>query len=146
MKLPKINIPDGKNLALVAIAILLMLYAARQIISYLQKVRSANNVTPTVNPVNLTYQSGQYDTWADQLESILQQWPTLDEDQIVKILQRLRTTDDWYELVRAFGIRKISRFVLGNFEGNLIEWFSRRLSTKEMKKISDTLKGIGVYV
>jgi hypothetical protein len=146
MKLPKINIPDGKNLALVAIAILLMLYAARQIISYLQKVRAAINVTPTVNPVNLTYQSGQYDTWADQLESILQQWPTLDEDQIVKILQRLRTTDDWYELVRAFGIRKISRLILGNFEGNLIEWFSRRLSTKEMKKISDTLKGVGVYV
>lgn len=147
MKLPKINIPDGKNLALIAIAILLVLYAIKLILNYFSKIKAQKQLNDLpINPTNLSYQGEQYKIWADQMETILQQWPRLDEDQIIAIIKRLKTTDDYYEIQRKFGVRKISRFVLGTFEGNLNEWLIRRLSSKELKKVASELEKIGIFM
>lgn len=146
MNLSRLKIPDGKNLALVAIALLLLLFALKQVLAYVQRLRAQHVIQQSVNPLNLSFGQGQYKIWADLLQGMLESWPFVDEDQIVTLLQRLKTPDDYHELVRVFGVRKITRYVLGNFEGNLNEWFARRLSEKEIRKLRAVLEQIGIYI
>jgi len=77
-----------------------------------------------VNETNLTYPENNYKVFADGIEAAI--WGTgfipsmnEDDDAIGNILMAMKTTDDVYELVTAYGIR--TRGVLLEDGGNLVE-------------------------
>jgi hypothetical protein len=97
-----------------------------------------------INKKNLSYDAIVYNSMADRLGEAMFDWGT-DEKTIFEILSRLKTKDDWYALVNAFGTRKEPGLLI-YFEGNLIQWLQHELSNSDLKKVNDILSKIGVTI
>jgi hypothetical protein len=84
-----------------------------------------------VNQNKLTYPLNQYEIWADGIEAAI--WGTSfigawweDDEAIYNTLLQMRTTDDVYQLIRAYGVRYVG--VLFNSDGgNLVQMISEYL-------------------
>lgn len=153
MKLTAKNIP-GKNTwqkaGVVILAAYLVYMLAKGISRWVENYRYNQMLDDATrvpaDPGSNNFAPIQYAAWADQLEIILQGFPFTDEDDIVAIIERLQDSTDWYKIHQAFGTRKISRWILGNFQGNLSQWMQRRLNEKEKEDVQNALDRIGVYL
>jgi len=89
-----------------------------------------NNIR--VDRKNLTYDLSKYNEFADALYYAMKGLGT-DEETIYRIIQSLKTKDDWYMLIKAFGIRK---------DENLLLWLKDDLGEDEYKYVMDYVNNV----
>lgn len=100
-----------------------------------------------LNESKLTYKKSQYYTFADSLESAMEN-ATTDEQTIYNVFQKLENDNDFLMLEKAFGKRiytgEVFGVITGAFdftEGNSLEqWLHFELSDDEIKQVNSILK------
>ena len=97
-----------------------------------------------VNVDNVTFSDAELKIMAGQLYTAMHGAGT-DEKAIYRVLEKLKTKDDWNALVKAFGIKEGGTWV-SPFRGNLLDWLQDELSAKEMKRVNEILNLIGVSI
>lgn len=103
-------------------------------------IDSANTVIS--NPVekgNLTYESSWYKTSANQIFNAMNGAGT-DESVIHSILLKLRNQDDYNQLNREYGVRKLSRALQSDLDGTLIEHLTDDLSNTSLNNYRTFLR------
>lgn len=124
----KILLYGGIGLALLAVAIVsVWLYR-----------RSKNTVKDLpVNADNVSFSDSELKIMAGQLYTAMHGSGT-DEKAIYRILEKLKTPDDWNALIKAFGIKEKGTWFTP-FSGNLLDWLQDELTDKEIKKCNEIL-------
>jgi hypothetical protein len=100
--------------------------------------------------VKLTYKPTQYVTWADKIEDAMNaNWLDFtDEEAIYSIMRKLKTNNDWLELMKSYGKRKYydptsATYIFGK-DINLLTALQLELDTKEKNKVNTILKNNGI--
>jgi hypothetical protein len=100
--------------------------------------------------VKLTYKPSQYITWADKMQDAFQlNWfNATDEEAIYSILRKLKTNNDWLELMKSYGKRTYydptsASYIFGK-DINLITALQLELDTAEKNKANTILKNNGI--
>lgn len=107
--------------------------------------RSKNTVKDLpVNAGNLSFNDSEFKIMAGQLYTAMHGAGT-DEQSIYRILEKLKTIDDWNALIKAFGIKEKGTWFTP-FRGNLLDWLQDELSAKELKKCNEILGLIGASI
>lgn len=101
-----------------------------------------------VDTNQLTYPENQYKIFADAIftavwgDSVIASW-TEDDEAIASILKQMRTTDDVYQLIRAYGVRYVG--VLFNSDGgNLVTTVTEYLDNDLKKEVNETYTARGI--
>ena len=96
--------------------------------------------------VQLTYKPTQYITWADKMQDAFQMnWlNATDEEAIFSILRKLKSNNDWLELMKSYGRRTYydptsATYIFGK-DINLLTALQLELDTTEKKKANTILK------
>lgn len=96
--------------------------------------------------VKLTYKPTQYITWADKMQDAFQMnWlNATDEEAIYSILRKLKSNNDWLELMKSYGRRTYydptsATYIFGK-DINLLTALQLELDTAEKKKANTILK------
>lgn len=100
--------------------------------------------------VKLTYKPSQYVAWSDKIEDAMNaNWLDFtDEEAIYSIMRKLKTNNDWLELMKSYGKRKYydptsATYVFGK-DINLLTALQLELDTKEKNKVNTILKNNGI--
>jgi hypothetical protein len=96
----------------------------------------------------LSFPPTQYKAWADGIQSAYDPYGTFgagtDEDTIYNILRKLKTSDDWLQLQKDYGVRDYTDYTYNPFgtktKLNLVESLNQELSGSEKNKINEILK------
>ncbi len=88
-----------------------------------------------VNKNNLSYQESQYLLWADQLYGAMDGNGT-DENAINAVMAQMKNSDDWNQLVKTYGVRKLTKGfgLITSNEGTLPANLRSELTESEMEK------------
>lgn len=149
----KINLPniDPRRMAAIgisAIVLIIVIWVAVKLFRG-KKDPLLDSVVSQLQPQNLTLSPFEYEAIANRLQNELYEWGFFqgpDVDDLLEIFSPLQTRDDFLMLVKAFGIRKNERYVLGSWEGDLFFWFSRRLGTREMEAVKQEFARVGLSI
>lgn len=136
-----IILKNKKVIIWIVIAIVVIIVA----IKLFKKNNSASTVRRVAKDViteNLSFDDAQYSIWADSLYRAMKGAGTTQQT-IYDVLSKLKSPDDFYKLVDAFGVKKSGTW-FNTWEGNLIEWLQDELSESEMTKVNSILKKIKV--
>jgi hypothetical protein len=100
--------------------------------------------------VKLTYKPTQYVAWSDKIEDAMNaNWLDFtDEEAIYSIMRKLKTNNDWLELMKSYGKRKYydptsATYIFGK-DINLLTALQLELDTKEKNKVNTILKNNGI--
>jgi len=100
--------------------------------------------------VKLTYKPSQYVAWSDKIEDAMNaNWLDFtDEEAIYSIMRKLKTNNDWLELMKSYGKRKYydptsATYIFGK-DINLLTALQLELDTKEKNKVNTILKNNGI--
>jgi hypothetical protein len=123
----------------------------KEIKEAIQKKKNAKLFESEKDPkVKLTYKPSQYITWADKMQDAFQMnWlNATDEEAIYSILRRLKTNNDWLELMKSYGKRTYydptsASYIFGK-DINLLTALQLELSTAEKNKANTILKNNGI--
>jgi len=123
----------------------------KEIKEAIQKKKNAKLFESEKDPkVQLTYKPSQYITWADKMQDSFQMnWlNATDEEAIYSILRRLKTNNDWLELMKSYGKRTYydptsASYIFGK-DINLLTALQLELSTAEKNKANTILKNNGI--
>ena len=131
------------------IFVLLLFIALIIALSKVFKKKPKNNEleeAEETNEANLSYSPATYERFANQLFEAFRGVGT-DEDQVIRIINELKTYDDWLALVKAFGIRKVPH-LFGDIEGTLSQLLAYELEDSEdaRTKVYNHLHAIGVEI
>lgn len=134
-----------------AIALGLYKIVGKELKEAIQKRKNKKLFESEQDPkVVLTYKPSQYITWADKIEDAFNvSWLDFtDEDAIYSIMRKLKTNNDWLELMKAYGKRKYydptsATYVFGK-DINLLTALQLELDTTEKNKVNAILKSNGI--
>lgn len=132
-------------------AVALYKIVGKEIKEAIQKKKNKKLFDEEKDPkVQLSYKPSQYITWADKIEDAMNvNWLDFtDEDAIYNIMRKLKTNNDWLELMKAYGMRKYydpisTEYVFGK-DVNLLKALQLELDTKEKNKVNTILKSKGI--
>jgi hypothetical protein len=132
-------------------AVVLYKIVGKEIKAAIQKKKNLKLFEKEKEPtVPLTYKPSQYITWADKIEdSMNANWLDFtDEEAIYSIMRRLKTNNDWLELMKSYGKRKYydptsPTYIFGK-DINLLTALQLELDTKEKNKVNVILKNNGI--
>jgi hypothetical protein len=130
-----------------AIALGVYKVIGKEIKDAIQKKKNAKLFESEKDPkVKLTYKPSQYITWADKIQDAFQMnWlNATDEEAIYSILRKLKTNNDWLELMKSYGRRTYydptsATYIFGK-DINLLTALQLELDTAEKKKANTILK------
>lgn len=137
MNMRKVMVYAGVGTAVLVAVVLLVVW--------LNRLRPKKSVTDEIvlDASNLSYAETDYDIMANQLYVAMKGAGT-DTDSIWRVCGRLKTKDDWYALVKAFGVKSVSYWFY-SFSGTLYDWLQDELSAREIRKLNEeVLAKIGV--
>lgn len=97
-----------------------------------------------VNADNVSFSDSELKIMAGQLYTAMHGAGT-DEKSIYRVLEKLKTKDDWNALIKTFGIKEKGTWV-SPFRGNLLDWLQDELTAKELKKCNEILGLIGATI
>jgi len=134
-----------------AVALGIYKVVGKEIKQAIQKKKNIKLFEKEQDPkVKLTYKPSQYITWADKIQDAFQlNWlDATDEEAIYSILRKLKTNNDWLELMKAYGKRTYYdptsvTYLLGK-DINLLTALQLELSTAEKNKANIILKNNGI--
>jgi hypothetical protein len=132
-------------------AVALYKIVGKEIKAAIQKKKNQKLFEKEKEPnVQLTYKPSQYITWADKIEDSMNvNWLDFtDEEAIYSIMRKLKTNNDWLELMKAYGKRTYydptnATYIFGK-SINLLTALQLELDTKEKNKINLILKNNGI--
>lgn len=132
-------------------AVALYKIVGKEIKAAIQKKKNQKLFESEKEPnVKLTYKPSQYIAWADKIEDAMNvNWfDFTDEDAIYSIMRKLKTNNDWLELMKAYGKRTYydptsATYIFGK-SVNLLTALQLELDTKEKNKINVILKNNGI--
>lgn len=144
------NIAPKKSIAIgVAVVVLiLVLWIAIKLFSR-KRDPIQDAAIKELKPQNLTLSRFEFESLANQLQNELYEWGFFngpDKEDLIDILSKLQTRDDFLMLVSVFGVRKNERYVLGKWEGDLFFWLSQRLDGDEMEAVRNQFKRVGLSI
>lgn len=97
-----------------------------------------------------TYPDSQYYTFADELESAMENAGT-DEETIYRVFRKIKNNKDYLYLQKAFGKRTYSGELFGGLtslvdptEDSLEQWLQNELSAEEITKVNKILSNNNV--
>jgi hypothetical protein len=132
-------------------ALVLYKVVGKEIKAAIQKRKNTKLFEKEKEPnVKLTYKPSQYITWADKIEDAFNVnfFDFTDEEAIYSIMRKLKTNNDWLELMKAYGKRKYydptsATYIFGK-DINLITSLQLELDTKEKNRVNLILKNNGI--
>ena len=100
-----------------------------------------------VNPIELTFPMSQYTLFADQLFGAMDGTGT-DERAIEAVMKQLQSRADWDQLVKTYGVRKLTHFgFITTSNGTLPTNLRSELTSREMEKyVNVYLRNFGVSI
>lgn len=111
---------------------------------WLKSRKSADSTSAVVNVANLSYPLNQYLIYADQIEGALHigdAWaPYEDDDSVQSVLMSMQTDDDFYQLVKAFGVRETT----WPTELNLVETIEAYLDADNKEAVNNDYASKGM--
>lgn len=132
----KMLVYGGIGLALLIIVVIVAVWIRR---------RKQNTVKDLpVNTANVSLHDSELKIMAGQLYTAMHGAGT-DEKSIYRILEKLKTVDDWNALIKTFGIKEKGTWFTP-FRGNLLDWLQDELTSKELKKCNEILGLIGATI
>ncbi len=119
-------------------------------------IRWMSRIAPKKDPLaeikidesDLTYPIAQYTLWADQLFGAMDGAAT-DESSIAGVIKQIQTKTDWNQLVKSYGVRKLTNMFGWNttYEGMLPGALRSEMKESEIEKnVNVYLRKIGVTV
>lgn len=97
-----------------------------------------------------TYPDSQYYTFADTLESAMENAGT-DEESVYRVFRKIKNNKDYLFLQKAFGNRTYSGELFGGLtslvdptEDSLEQWLQKELNSEEIGKVNKILSNNGV--
>jgi len=91
--------------------------------------------------IKQSYPDGQYNVFADSLESAFIYWAGTDEDTIFSIMDKMKNNLDVSKLIQAFGTRR-QEFTLMNY--SLGAFITDELSSADISKINQMFANKGI--
>ena len=134
-----------------AIALGVYKVVGKEIKEAIQKKKNRKLFENEQNPkVPLTYKPTQYITWADKMQDAFQMnWlDATDEEAVFSILRKLKTNNDWLELMKSYGKRTYYdptryAYIFGK-DINLLTALQLELDSAEKNKANTILKNNGI--
>lgn len=79
----------------------------------------------------------------ESLDKAMRDWGT-NEERIFELLTPLKK-DDLIYVVKRFGVRKETFFLVTTFEGNLFTWLEAELDQEDLKKVGELFRPTGLW-
>jgi hypothetical protein len=128
-----------------AIVIYYLLFKRKNLIKR-QEIQTGQELATSELTEAATYPPSQYSTWANQLETAMEDVGT-DEDTIKSIFKNLQNNTDYLKLYTAFGSREYSGGWTPDMFGedwDLGQWLVEELDSSEITEINNDLSSKGI--
>jgi hypothetical protein len=123
-----------------------ILAAGLVLLLWLKSRKRVDSTSVVVNPSKLSYSLNQYLVYADQIEGALHigdAWSPYEDDTAVQdVLMSMQNDDDFYQLVKAYGVRETT----WPTELNLVETIEAYLDSDNKEAVNVDYAGKGMNV
>ncbi len=137
--------PAGQYSILIGLLLLAIWYIKDQLGEFFAGTgpQQVTEVLPIIT-VNLTYPLEQYDIWADGLYAAMNFTGT-NYGQVEDIVQQMKTDDDVYALINAYGTRTLFVFAIPSAAANLPQALRAELNWPySLEQANEDLRNAGI--
>jgi hypothetical protein len=129
-----------------AVIVIYFLFRRKKLLPTKAETATATELITEQATTAATYPNSQYQTWANQLETAMDDIGT-DENTIISIFKNLKNNTDYLKLFQAFGTRKYTGGYLpgwANDSWDLGQWLVEELDSEEITQINNELASKGI--
>ena len=124
------------GIVLIIALVIIGLFVGKAVWKKLHQTTAEDNAEDETNPNKLTYKESDYDNFVATLKNAMIPFGTVEED-IIQVLNKLKTKDDWLKTFTVFGI----------VDGmNLTEWILDEVTGSDLETIRNILSKINVSI